>query len=544
MCVVSFCLATIFSVFGGIFSLKTDVVVAESETIQATDFVHTSVATENVTRDANGLRISSNEAYKATFTAVFTGNTTLKFKFPETYQNDLGFYGDFKLRISDVENENNFFDIIYYVQSATEFRTAPSVCWGDEIRMANQTGSSFYNEQNTDLTAFKFAPCFLTKSDMTDTGDPRGKGRDGTREGILSLVWQNDVLYVLASSNNAENALYMARIAAFDNTYDTTAVNNGFSQTSWGLPKLSFPNGYTITVSSHFQADNVDDQATDVLFTSIETNGTTSVDITQSSNVALSSLKMNYGAKYNFTLASYFTKDSNVQAYDDTFEFLTAAQPVAGKLFLGWKNTVTDKLYPAYSVVKKQADGDYDPLFLGFDSLDGASVRIDTSEYGQSGIRFQTLFDVEDYEAAKGFIQSFGTIVAWTDTLTKGDFVIENYHGDFAFAQVQNTKGTFEYTDQNGKTYTAYSMAVYVDPDHFTKEYSARGYFVVAYADDSRKTFYTDYNATDNSRWIAQVAYQFKMNNPDVYNAMSRSQKNVIDAYVTSYLEAVDGVLG
>ena len=466
----------------------------EWSTVETTNFVHT---VANVTQDEDGLRISSENAYKATFKGIFTGDTTLKFKFPETYDEDLGFYGDFTFRITDAKDDNNYFDIKYYVASGdTDQYTGVYVQYGDEVRQCHQNGTAWYTkiQKNTDTVAY--APSFLSRNSATY----------GNREGILSLAWTDDVLAVQANTGVDSDATLMRTIAAFDGT------NSFVDQESWGLPKINFENGYTISVSSSFNEENITDHGSDVLFSSIENNSVT----------------------YDFS-ETELIKDDNMQAFSDTFRTLETAQTMTGKVFLGWKNTKTKEIYPAYSVVRKVTGQSYEMVAMVFDTVNGADVRFDVSKGGKSGIRFQTLFNVDEYEALKTSIQSFGTIVAYTDTLTKGDFTIENYQGAGGFLQVENTKGTFEYTDKTGETYTSYSIAV-VDIADYTREYSARGYLVVEYADGSTQTIYTDYNVTDNSRSIAEVANRLKTNNPGEYNAMSDAKKAIGDAYAAAYV--------
>ena len=467
----------------------------EWSTIQTTNFVHTAAS---VTQSEAGLRISSENAYKATFKGIFTGDTKLKFKFPETYDEDSGFYGDFTFRITDAQDDNNYFDIKYYVASGdTDLYTGVYVQYGDEVRQCHQDGTAWYSQiqKNTDTVAY--APSFLSKNSATY----------GSREGILSFAWADDVLAVQANTGVDSDATLMRTIAAFDGT------DSFVDQESWGLPKINFENGYTISVSSSFNEENITDHASDVLFSSIENNSVT----------------------YDFS-ETELIKDSNMEAFSDTFRTLETAQTMPGKVFLGWKNTKTKKIYPAYSVVRKVTGQSYETVTMVFDTVNGADVRFDVSQGGKSGIRFQTLFNVDEYEALKTSIQSFGTIVAYTDTLTKGDFTIENYQGAKGFLQVENTKGTYEYTDKTGETYTAYSIAV-VDIADYTREYSARGYLVVEYADGSTQTIYTDYNLTDNSICIATAAHTLKTSNLDFYNQMTKAVKKIIDSYAEAYVE-------
>lgn len=537
--IASLCLATAFSAIGST-AWVNSVALAEgtdepTNTVQATDLVHvTDTATVAITEEAarvtgnklekdktsfTGLRISSNEPYKATFKTVFDGNMEIKFRFPETYTDAL--YGDFTFRFTDATDDSNYFDITYYVVKEDAerplFSTAPYVQWGDEIRMStHKTSYEWTNVKVSNKDNYQFAPAFLTKASVADRSD---------RMGILSLEWVGDILTV--SSNTTGNgetsytASNMIPIAAFDGTYDTSKPNNGLigKQTTdpgdrniiledraGGLPTMNFENGYTVTVSSSFEDARTTDRATDVFFASIISDET-----------------------YDFSNAE-ITKNDQMQAFEDGFEFLPeAAATDAGKVFLGYKSAA-GKLYGVDSLVKK--GGTYQPLVISYDTINGASVRVD-SEAGQSGIRFQTLFNPTEYEAVKDYIKSFGTLIAYTDTLTKGDFTIENYAGDATFAKVQNTKGTFEYTDKEDNVYVAYSMAL-VNIQDYTRAYSARGYLVVEYADGTTATVYTDYNATDNSRSIAEVANLLKTQDVEKYEAMNDAQKAIINAYVAA----------
>ena len=517
--IASLCLATAFSAFSGIASLTNDVALAE-DTIQITDLLHTqaSVAQEtrdvitkkNVTTSTNCLRVSSNNPYSATFKTVFTGNTEFRFAFPEAYDSTVGSFGDFRFRVTDATDDTEFFDIVYKKSSNG---TTMYVDWKGHTLQTNATAST---DANAIISTYYYDS--LQTSGSTNVA-PAFMGHDssytyGTREGKLSLLWTNDVLSVTTNSTSKQDAKdsFTAVVAKFDGTYDETATKNGFvNKTSWGLPKMTFENGYTISFSSEYTKTGVEDRATDVSFSKITTGGTT----------------------YTFATET-MAKDTQMQTFDNTFAALTESDiptAVAGKVYIGWKNTTTNEIYPAFTVMRK---GAYEAYILNYDTVNGASVRI----AGRSGIRFQTVFDAEQYAWLKegGFIQSFGTLIAYTDTLTSvgKDFTIENYASEESFAQVKNTKGVFEYTD-GSKTYKAYTVGL-VDIADYTKSYSARGYLVVTYSNGVTKTIYTDYNATDNSRSIADVAYRLKTTDTEAYNAMSDAQKAIIDNYAAAYV--------
>lgn len=511
--IVSLCLATLFSAFSGIASLKNKVAFGE-DTVQATDLVHTQA---EVTQDETGLRISSDDPYSATLKTVCKGDTTLKFRFAEKAEGTYGpMYGDFNIRITDVTDDSNYFILKYYVSRTHSSKTQNIwtgliMQYGDEIRTTSTTTSAaskqtWYNfkpmgtEENT--SAKSFAPHLLQC------------GNRGSRLGVLTFTWSNEILTIKTNACTPSSASTMYPLAAFDGTYDPTASKNGFkSQTSWGLPKISFPQGFTISVSSDFTSTKTTDRGSDVLFTSIATEGAT----------------------YDFTTATQLTNDSNMQAFANKYTALSEedipTQP-AGKVFVGWRDTVSDSIYPAFTIMQT---GKYEPYVIDYDTIGGASVRM----AGKSGLRFQTIINAEQYASLKekGRLVSFGTIVTYTDTITSvgKEFTIENYQDQETFAKVENTKGVFDYTDKNGTAYTAYSMGI-IDIADYTKAYSARGYMVVAYSNGVTTTIYTDYTAADNSRSIAEVAYRLKTIGTEEYNAMSDAKKAIIDAYAAAYV--------
>ncbi len=557
--IASLCLATAISAFSGIASFTNDsIAVAEGTTLSVADLVTVSEgATPAQDLDtasganAQGLRISSNVAYKATFNTIFNKNSQFKFRFPETYDSTLGYYGDFKFHIADATDPNNCFDIVYFARGTNE--TGVYVQWGDEERttqISNHTGSgsSTYVTSKDDTSGMYYAPAFLSTT--------RSSGAAGTSVGTLSLVWNSGVLGVQINSLYKTNT-YTRSIARFDGTYDSTASKSGFTGGSkMGLPKLSFPNGYTVTVSSDFTVDGVDDHGTDVVFTKILTDGATksSTNANEFDFIAAGNAYENKttaaSSQTAFTLNSASTTEFTSQ-FVDAYAALKANM-ATGDVLLGWKDA-EGALYPSSTVYAKTDISGYTPVVLGFDTMKGASVRIDPTgdasgaDKSGSGIRFMTLFDKADYAAAAAYIQSQGTLIAYTTSLTKGDFTFTNYATEIAaaetIAQVQNTKSKmFNYNvatnrvdDENGQP--AYSMALAGITD-YTQSYSARGYLEVVYADGSTQYVYTDYNEADNARSIAEVAWTLQQTAD--YQYYTAAQKTVVDDYAVGYVPPVN----
>ena len=535
--IASLCLGVAVSAFSGIASLATNnVAIAEETTasvwedfITASEGAEVDIQARNVYYGKNSsrgsidcLRVSSSSAYEASFNRVFMGNTTLRFTFPEKYT-DLGAaasfdWGTFTFRITDATDDSNFFDLVYQ-KTGSNGTTLLVTSNGHTVQSynpytANKTGyttaSFFYDKMNTVASA-NVAPSIGQTS----------AGSYDTREGRLVLQWSGDVLQVLANScsnkgDTSDN--YTGLVAKFDGSYNEALSSKGFSDgTSWGMPKMSFPNGYKIT----FFSDTGENDAIDVSFWAV----------------------VNGGKTYKFDGSTDdITETNHNKAYD-------VMEANAGKTLIGWKDA--DGALQTMATALASADiTAYEPVFLGFDTIDGASIRIDTSEGGQSGIRFMSLFDPTDYESAADYIQSFGTLLARTNRLYRGNFNAYNYAKEieanaddttnkiYQIYQVVNTKGLFEYTDPKGDVYNAYSMAL-VNIANYELSYSARGYVVVVYADETTQTFYTDYNKDDNARSIAQVAYNLKTDGTAEYNTYTDAQKAIVDNFAAP-LETVE----
>ena len=71
---------------------------------------------------------------------------------------------------------------------------------------------------------------------------------------------------------------------------------------------------------------------------------------------------------------------------------------------------------------------------------------------------------------------------------------------------------------------------------NYTKAYSARGYLVVKYANDTTQTVYTDYNVSENSRSVAEVAYKLKQSSE--YTTYTSAQQKIVDTFANAYVVA------
>ncbi len=539
--IASLCLVTALSAFSGIASQKSDVALADGE-IAVTDFVYTTAETvtpqtkvktkSDGSTTATGLRLSSNSSYMGMFKTVFTGNTTLNFKFPEEFNTTTReYYGDFTIHIADVDDDSNYFDIVYYASQVAADKDQPNTSVslkyvtkdGKKLTRSSKYHDTtiWYTSDEPETTGQTCAPNFLS---YNYTGSKNG---DPYKMGYLELNWTDDVLTVWRPGLNRTKG----PLGAFDGTYNPEAWNNGFKNgTSWGLPKLEgFKDGYTITFSSNISKYIVKGD-TDVAPTTTDTG----------TDVFLTSITDKLGGAVLYDLSkATVAVDDGMTNFENTFGVLTTQEVAAGKAFLGWKNTATNALYPANSLVKKSDS--YEAVIINYDTINGASVKVDTTG-SKSGIRFMTAFNIDEYAAVEQYITERGTLVAVTSALDASkDFTIANYKDVIAtdgnVKKVRNDSGVFDYKARNGTTYKAYSIAITfenVSSDYYAIAFSTRGYFVLRYTNGSAATIYTDYDAKYNSRSIAQTAYKLRAAGTE-YNRYTQAQKAIVDKYADCY---------
>lgn len=480
--IASICLVTAFSAFSGLTSLIDKVAFADTS---VKELVETTVAKENVTQDASGLLLSSDAAYDGTFKTIFTGNTALNFKFSEKYEDKDGnelpdeFYGDFRFRITDATDESKFFDVVhfnaYYQNTSSKvdyYATGVYVQYGNEVRAgSSDTDTKWFNyaeDKNYMFNRQSFVPSFKRYSGNNDK-----RKYDGEKIGEFKLVWTEDGLAVQELAQ-WEEYWYTRTIAKFDGTYDPNKKDNGFvSGESWGLPKINFENGYKISFSSNITQENADDHGTDVLFTSISTDGEMDYD------------EMDYRLTYDFS-RSTVPKDSYMKAYDALSR---------NDVFVGWKHTQKDHLYATYNDVRDDFDS-YEALVIEYETL------VDALSGG-----FKTVLKKDGYDKIAEYIIEVGTLVAPNESLIAGlDFTIENYQDviddpDGYVKTVEFAQDLVDYTDKKtGKAYKAYSLAIAdVAQANGAVTYSARGYLVVKCRGNVKHTVYTDYDPAFNS---------------------------------------------
>lgn len=207
---------------------------AAEESVRTTDLVtvsenastRVSTDTENDKIAKGGLLIESDTLYTGAINGKFEGDVTLGFGF----RDNTGFSDgmDFFIDIKDAADPSNMFTVKYRTLNTWDGTgySGAFVLYGDQVRSSQYWGydTTWYNQE------------------MSAEGpicSPMFSGYQGNQFGYLKLVWNEDVLQVQVTNHNSDTDI--RTIAAFDGT------DSFVSGTSWGLPTLSFPQGYTIS---------------------------------------------------------------------------------------------------------------------------------------------------------------------------------------------------------------------------------------------------------------------------------------------------------
>ena len=209
---------------------------------------------------------------------------------------------------------------------------------------------------------------------------------------------------------------------------------------------------------------------------------------------------------------------------------LPSPDPVAngkfGEVFVGWttNNTTYPDLYPAGYKFTVGAETKLYPVWMNFNMVAGASVRMHATE---RGIRFTVKIDKDLYDAGAqlNYFTALGTIVAPTSYLAKKELT----HADLPVGYYVEIPTAIIF--DNG----VYNSAmINISPDQYAREFSARGFVKVAYTTGDGY-IYTAYNKDQNSRSIFQVADRAKSNQlSDGTGTLNEYVGSVADLTITS----------
>ena len=189
---------------------------------------------------------TENAPYSGNINGIFTGNSTIQFMSPGKLNGDKTLMGDVTLTITDANDPDNYFDIIFRPNGDGWF-IGKAVTYKGQLRMKHSWLDNIYDTwQKYDSYSGWF-------------------GGDDCKPFIVRLNWDGDVLEVY-NYDNTQNREYA--ICRFDGT---SAIDTSKTPLEFGMPKLTFKNGYKISFKSEVYSGRV----TPILFESVVNNGTT-----------------------------------------------------------------------------------------------------------------------------------------------------------------------------------------------------------------------------------------------------------------------------
>lgn len=186
-----------------------------------------------------GLLVSANEekgSYNGKINGILTGDTTINFNFVGTLFDGKSRYAryiDFKLRITDATDSENYFDIVWFNDGWNS--------WYNAAKVVDKNG----NQRTTRRDADSNGNTIYTQEPANNADNHLGLlpyyGGDNTKSGKIELKWVDDILEVHALTVQENDII----VAKFDGTeaVDNTAKN-------YGLAKIAFPKGYVVTFSA------------------------------------------------------------------------------------------------------------------------------------------------------------------------------------------------------------------------------------------------------------------------------------------------------
>ena len=378
-----------------------------------------------VSASANGVTVTSDDAYEAFINGVFDMDENVGIDFDWAMSNTKT-TGKVIFRLTDATNDANYVDVVLhnhsynnkwtsqaitnatnagydvsqYTTSDSRYRNGASyVQWGNEIRSSKPNGQAIYNSISTgDQPAF---PRFNVDPLLEET----------EKDGTIQLLWDKDgsgkdVLTVTVAGDN--NGIIQRVRARFDGTYNTNETDNGFvydsttlSNCRWGLPYIDFSGGYTISVIS--------ETSTDVELKKITVGGDVTYTYQSNSGNTLhrSATLIANGDEYDLTQAT-LEEPTFYQNYYN-YPFIKAQEHTAfDNVCVGAKIVIPSATWTSLSSTTPQ---NVEKIYLRFANNETeitAGTEYTLSQageyaliYEQNGRRAKEVFTVVDFESIK-----------------------------------------------------------------------------------------------------------------------------------------------
>ena len=212
----------------------------------------------------------------------------------------------------------------------------------------------------------------------------------------------------------------------------------------------------------------------------------------------------------------------------ETVTFVAGAQ--SEKIFIGYANG--SNLYGVNSAYKPTEDIIFNAAYIDFAMHTGASVRKQTDENNQYGMRFLAGIAETDLETYGGFITETGVLILPEDLRAGKEITLDNFSAENKeILKIANEGNEFAkgVNVTNFEGYGVYTGVITsILPANINRKFSARGYAVITYSDNTTAIIYTAFGVENNSRSAYEVAKAAK-------------EAGETGAALDYYISAVDG---
>ena len=212
----------------------------------------------------------------------------------------------------------------------------------------------------------------------------------------------------------------------------------------------------------------------------------------------------------------------------ETVTFVAGAQ--SDKIFIGYANG--SNLYGVNSAYTPTEDIIFNAAYIDFAMHTGASVRKQTDENNQYGMRFLAGIAETDLEKYGGFITETGVLILPEDLRAGKEITLDNFSAENKeILKIANEGNEFAkgVNVTNFEGYGVYTGVITsILPANINRKFSARGYAVIKYSDNTTAIIYTAFGVENNSRSAYEVAKAAK-------------EAGETGAALDYYISAVDG---
>jgi len=365
------------------------------------------------------------------------------------------------------------------------------------------TNSSEYNAE------------YLQVFNTTNTASGKAKANLGTGKdaGLKNLVDGQEYIQIIGYENSGDNSIAKITYYLFTVTDGVATLSKSLVEVAGGA--LSFaPYGQYVVLYGNIESTGLSSNPNGVTF-SYETPKTTLDEL-------ITGLASDYIYKDDIMSALNIAITVTLKDMEDntlkTFTNVGAVKLPNSTLadFVGWYNETDGKLYKPGDILPVERDMSFVELASGIALEDGAAVRLKNDTLGIGGLRFEAVISKTIFDLLGDNIVFTGALIP-TDLLT-GELTLETAH-----------VGTTELVNKEevDDTYHAYITLTAIKLENFEREYSARAFVTVTYADGTTATIASAYNESKNVRSVYSVATK-------AYNSGNYGEHPVLKYYLNN----------